>query len=71
MDVSHLQVDGGFHVRELTLPQDVTVNADPELLLAHVVLRAVEPEPVPEVEAEAPAQPEVIKAERKEKEKEE
>jgi large subunit ribosomal protein L25 len=72
MDVSHLQVDHGFHVRDLVLPPDVTVKADPELLLAHVVMRAVEVEEKPEPEAEAaPAGPEVIKAERKEKEKEE
>jgi len=71
MDVSHLEVDGGVHVRDLTLPPDVTVNADPDLLLAHVVLRAVEVEEVPEAEVAEPTQPEVIKAERKEKEKEE
>jgi len=71
MDVSHLQVDEGVHVRDLTLPPDVTVNADPDLLLAHVVLRAVEVEEVPEAEVAEPTQPEVIKAERKEKEKEE
>src|SRR5262245_25070883 len=65
MDVSHLQVDQGVHVRDLILPTDVTVNADPDLLLAHVVLRAVEVEEKPEPEAEAAAQPEVIKAERK------
>ena len=53
MDVSHLQVDQGVHVRDLTLPPDVTVNADPDLLLAHVVLRAVEVEEKPEAEAEA------------------
>jgi len=41
MDVGHLQVDEGVHVRDLVLPPDVTVKADPELLLAHVVLRAV------------------------------
>src|SRR5262249_50863292 len=69
MDVSHLGVDHGFHVRDLVLPPDVTVNADPELLLAHVVMRAVEVEEKPEPEAAAEAQPEVIKAERKEKEK--
>ena len=39
VDVSHLQVDEGLHVRDLTLPPDVTVNADPDLLLAHVVVR--------------------------------
>jgi len=71
MDVSHLQVDEGVHVRDLVLPPDVTVKADADLLLAHVVIRAVVEEVKPEVEAtEAAAQPEVIKPERKEKEKE-
>jgi large subunit ribosomal protein L25 len=70
-DVSHLQVDEGIHVRDLTLPPDVTVNADPDLLLIHVVMRAKEEEPAPEPAADAATQPEVIKPERKEKEKEE
>jgi large subunit ribosomal protein L25 len=69
VDVSHLQVDQGVHVRDLTLPPDVSVDADPDLLLAHVVTRAAAPEPV-EAAAESPTQPEVIKPERKEKEKE-
>ena len=48
VDVSHLQVDEGIHVRDLTLPPDVTVNADPDLLLVHVVVRGTEEEPTPE-----------------------
>jgi large subunit ribosomal protein L25 len=59
------------HVRELSLPPDVTVDADPDLLLVHIVVRAVAPEPAAEAAVEAPTQPEVIKPERKEKEKEE
>jgi large subunit ribosomal protein L25 len=70
-DVSHLQVDEGLHVRDLVLPTDVTVRADPDLLLAHVVIRGTTEEPAAaEAAAEAPTQPEVIKPERKEKEKE-
>jgi large subunit ribosomal protein L25 len=71
-DVSALQVGEGIHVRDLVLPPDVTVDQDADLLLAHVVVRAVEEEVKPETaEAEAAAaQPEVIKPERKEKEKE-
>jgi large subunit ribosomal protein L25 len=69
VDVSHLDVDQGFHVRDLILPPDVTVDADEDLLLVHVVVRAVAEEPA-EVAAEAVTQPEVIKPERKEKEKE-
>ena len=45
VDVSDLQVDQGVHVRDLKLPPDVTVNADPDMLLVHVVTRAAEPEP--------------------------
>ncbi len=71
MDISHLQVDEGLHVRDLTLPPNVAVKADPDLLLVHVVLRAVVEEEKAEPEAaEAATQPEVIKPERKEKEKE-
>jgi large subunit ribosomal protein L25 len=72
LDVNHLQIGDGIHVRDLALPPDVTVKADQDLLLVHVVMRAVveEPKPEPEAPAETPAQPEVIKPERKEKEKE-
>ncbi len=71
-DVSALQVGEGIHVRDLVLPPDVTVDHDEDMLLAHIVVRAVEEEVKPEAtEAEAAAaQPEVIKPERKEKEKE-
>jgi large subunit ribosomal protein L25 len=69
VDVSNLDVDQGFHVRDLILPPDVTVDADEDLLLVHVVVRAAAEEPA-EAEAEAVTQPEVIKPERKEKEKE-
>jgi len=68
-DVSNLQVDEGLHVSDLVLPPDVTVNADPDLLLAHVVVRGTQEE-TPEAAAESPTQPEVIKPERKEKDKE-
>ena len=56
-------------MRDLTLPPDVTVNADPDVLLVHVVVRGAQEEPT-EAEAESPTQPEVIKPERKEKDKE-
>jgi large subunit ribosomal protein L25 len=68
VDVSHLGVDQGIHVKDLKLPPDVTVDADPELLLVHVVTRAPEAVEAPVVEAESATQPEVIKPERKEKE---
>jgi large subunit ribosomal protein L25 len=75
IDVSHLQVGEGVHVRDLVLPPDVTVKADADLLLVHCIIRIVHEEtPAAEPGAvaagEAPTQPEVIKPERKEKEKE-
>lgn len=68
IDVSHLRLNQGVHVKELVLPEGVTVNDDPELLLVHVVARAAQAEPSAAAEGETPAQPEVIKPERKEKE---
>ena len=37
VDVSDLHLDQAIHVRDLTLPEGVTVDADPDLLLVHVV----------------------------------
>jgi large subunit ribosomal protein L25 len=69
IDISNLQIDEGVHVRDLILPPDVTVSADPDVLLVHVVVRGTQEEAVP-AEGESASQPEVIKPERKEKEKE-
>ncbi len=66
VDVSHLGVDQAIHVKDLSLPEGVVVDADPDLLLIHVVSRA--PEAVEPAPAEGTTQPEVIKPERKEKE---
>ena len=66
VDVSHLNIGEGIHVKDLVLPTGLTVDADADLLLVHVVSRA--PEPVEgAVEGGSVTQPEVIKAERKEK----
>jgi large subunit ribosomal protein L25 len=68
IDISNLRLNESLHVRDLTsLPEGVTIDADPEQLLVHVTARAAAPEPVEGAEAEV-AQPEVIKPERKEKE---
>ena len=69
VDVSHLTLDHGIHVRDLVLPEGVKVDADPDLLLVHIVARAATPETAAGAEGAA-TQPEVIKPERKEKEKE-
>ena len=69
VDVSHLKLDQGLHVRELTLPQGVTADAEPELLLAHVVTPRAGLADSAEAGADGLTQPEVIKPERKEKDK--
>ena len=66
VDVSHLGLNEAIHVKDLTLPEGVKVENDPELLLIHVVTRA--PDAVEAAPAEGTTQPEVIKPERKEKE---
>jgi large subunit ribosomal protein L25 len=71
LDVSNLKVDEGLHVRDVLVPPGVTIDADPDLLVVHVVVRGAPAEAVEAAPAEAaPAQPEVIKPERREKEKE-
>lgn len=67
VDISHLELGKGIHVHELTLPPGVTADAEPELLVVHVVARVAAAETAPG-EGEAATQPEVIKPERKEKE---
>ena len=66
VDISELHVGKAIHVRELKLPEGVTIKGDPEALVVHVISRSAEPEPTA-VEGTA-TQPEVIKPERKEKE---
>ena len=68
IDVSGLHLGQSVHVRELTVPPGVTINADPDLLVVHVVARAAPAEPAAGAEGESVTQPEVIKPERKEKE---
>jgi len=69
VDISHLAVDGGVYVRDLTLPPGVTAEPDPDTLIVHVVVRGAQAETT-EAGAEGVTQPEVIKPERREKEKE-
>jgi large subunit ribosomal protein L25 len=73
VDVSSLEIGDAIHVRELVLPPGVTVEADPDQLVVHVVApRAAEPEPT-EALTEGSAEPELIgrKPEDKEEEKKE
>ncbi|AMV36600.1 50S ribosomal protein L25 [Planctomyces sp. SH-PL62] len=63
IDVSGLKLGEGIHIRDLQVPQGVVVEAEPELLVVHVVAPSQE---VESTEGEA-VQPEVIKPERKDK----
>jgi len=73
VEIGHLNVDDGVYVRDLSLPAGVTVDAEGDLLIVHVVVRGTTAEPTTEeaaaAAAEAVTQPELIKPERKEKEK--
>jgi large subunit ribosomal protein L25 len=68
VDVSNLRLGQAIHVRDLVLPDGVTVNDDPELTVVHVVSRTAQAEPTAAGEGENLTQPEVIKPERREKE---
>jgi len=68
VEVGELHVGQGLHVRDLKLPEGVTAEDDPDLLVVHVITRVLA-EPTPSsTEAGAAAEPEVIgrKAEEKE-----
>jgi len=65
VDISDLQIGGAIHLRDLKIPEGVTVKGDPEMLLVHVTTKVVE---APTTEAAEGTQPEVIKPERKDKE---
>lgn len=67
VDVSDLHVNGAIHIRELTLPEGVTVKGDPDTVVVHVTTK-VQAAEEPATEAPEGAQPEVIKPERKDKE---
>lgn len=67
VDVSGLNLDQGLYVRDLVLPPGITVEAEPDTLVVHVVTRGAQAETAGG--EESPSQPEVIKPERKEKDK--
>ena len=64
VDISDLHIGKAIHVKELKLPEGVTVKGDPESLVVHVTTKAAEAAPA---EAAEGTQPEVIKPERKDK----
>ena len=65
VDISELRIGQAIHVKELKLPEGVTVKSDPESLVVHVTTKVLEAAPAEPGEG---TQPEVIKPERKEKE---
>lgn len=78
VDVSELEINRSIHVKDLTLPEEIEILADPETVLFTVLQPKIEEEvPVAEeVPAEEVAEPELVKKpgeeeeEEKEKEKE-
>jgi large subunit ribosomal protein L25 len=64
VDITELAIGMAIHVKELKLPEGVSVKADPESLVVHVTTKVAEAAP----EVAEPIQPEVIKPDRKEKE---
>jgi large subunit ribosomal protein L25 len=58
--VGELQIDGSIHVRDLHLPEGVTVLTDPDAVVVHVAPKMVEPEPAAAAPAAEGAEPEVI-----------
>jgi len=69
VEVSDLRLGQGLHARDLKLPQGLTVSADPDLLIVHVVSPATEVEEAP-VEGTS-TQPELIGRKPEDKEGEE
>ncbi len=65
VDISELHIGKAIHVRDLPLPDGVTVKGDPDALVVHVTTKVAEAAPA---EAAEGTQPEVIKPERKDKE---
>jgi len=70
IELGDIHLNQGVHVRDLVLPEGVTVEADPDLLVLHVVTRAAAPEPTPG-EGGTAAEPEVIGRKAEDKDKEE
>jgi large subunit ribosomal protein L25 len=60
VDVEGMGIGSAVHARDLTLPRGVSLHADPEALVLHVVAQPVAE--VPQPEAEAPEVPEAVAA---------
>lgn len=69
VDVSALHLGGAVHVRDLMVPEGITLNEDGEALVAHVITRSAEPAPAEAAPIEGAAEPELIRARPEDKEK--
>jgi large subunit ribosomal protein L25 len=59
VNLGELQMGEAIHVKDLKLPEGVVAKTDPEAVVVHVTMPAVEPEAAPAA-APASAEPEVI-----------
>jgi large subunit ribosomal protein L25 len=60
VSVAELQIDSAIHVRDLVVPPDVTVIADPDAVVVHVTQKQIEPEIVAAAPTAEGGEPEVI-----------
>jgi len=60
VNVNELQLGDAVHVRDLVLPPDVKVMADPDAIVVHVTQKQVEEAPAAAVPAPEQAEPEII-----------
>jgi large subunit ribosomal protein L25 len=60
VDVEGMEIGSAVHASDLVLPRGVTLEADPEALVLHVIAQPSAAEP--EAEAEAPEVPEAVDA---------
>lgn len=60
VNIAELQLGGIIHVKDLTLPEGVTVKADPDAIVVHVTTPVDEAEPGAIPESGGSAEPEVI-----------
>jgi len=69
VSVAELQLEQAIHIRDLKLPEGITVKDDPEAIVVQIVHKAVEAETAVATPAAEQAEPEIIG--RKDKEEEE
>jgi large subunit ribosomal protein L25 len=68
VSIAELQLGAAIHVKDVKLPEGVTVLDDPDAVVIHVTKPQAEPEPAAEAAAAGAAEPEVITARKKEEE---